>query len=91
MGVHLLLPNTQVTHLYQAGRCTNTTQNALKLTILRAKSNFFLRRGNALSPDSFPPHPSPHPTPFDASILMPKALDLGASSALLPAYTHFYI
>jgi len=35
-------------------------------------------------------HPSPHPNPLGALILVLTALNLGALSALLAMYTHLY-
>ena len=54
------------------------TQQALQFAILRAKSKKKITGGDT---------PSPHPTPFGASILALTVLDLGALSTLLAVYT----
>ena len=63
----------------------NTTQNTPKLTILRAKSNFFSGEGHSALPRWGGDTPSPHPTSplgaFGASILAPAVVDLGACGA----------
>jgi len=76
----------------------NTTQNAQKPTILRAKIKKFSGEGAQPLPRPLPRwrggHPSPHLCPlgaYGASILAPAALKLGAYGASFSSPPHFFL
>jgi len=73
----------------------NTTQNAQKPTILRAKIKNFLGRGHSPSPGPSLGRGTPLPTPlplgaYGASTFAPAALKLGAYGASFSSPLNFF-